>query len=226
MRIDATLAGMMAQFWAAKFRTGLFYSIFDMTGHEPAREAALAAYQLARKAMADASANGNVYIRDITFGADRKLRGHWSERLTHIDNDIAGMKNAKPRATIPDQQQAAAALAKAMKKFERPQIAANHSPQKSFKAGDAMPIRLTLQSPRAASVKLWYRHINEAETYQSVMMESRGNALEATIPGTYTKSPYGMQYYFEVSPTAALTGLYPTFGKDFTGTPYFYVMQA
>jgi hypothetical protein len=53
-------------------------------------------------------------------------------------------------------------------------------------------------------------------------MKAQGNTYQAVIPGDYTNSAYPLQYYFEVTQADA-TLLYPGFGPEVTGQPYFVV---
>ncbi len=75
-------------------------------------------------------------------------------------------------------------------------------------------------SPDATSVRLQYRHLNQAETYSALDMEREGAVWRATVPADYTQSPYPLQYYFEVRSNAGVA-LWPGFKSDFLGQPYF-----
>jgi len=56
-------------------------------------------------------------------------------------------------------------------------------------------------------------------------MERRGDAWHATIPATYTDSPFPLQYYFEIREGADRASLYPGLAPDLAATPYFIVRQ-
>jgi hypothetical protein len=70
---------------------------------------------------------------------------------------------------------------------------------------------------------LWYRHVNHAERWVSAPMQKTGNAHSALIPGSYTSSPYPLQYYFELHTTDAAT-LHPPFNPTFSNQPYYVIM--
>jgi len=72
---------------------------------------------------------------------------------------------------------------------------------------------------------LHYRHVNQGERYQTAEMEANDRRYRATVPASYTGSPYPLQYYFELkeSPDKAL--LYPGFGPDLMNQPYFVVRR-
>ncbi|HMJ62325.1 MAG TPA: hypothetical protein VK493_11205, partial [Bryobacteraceae bacterium] len=79
---------------------------------------------------------------------------------------------------------------------------------------------------RAAGVRLFYRHVDQAERFEAVEMEARERTYRAAIPAAYTESAYPLQYYFEVKQSAGKASLYPGFGPDLTGQPYFVLRRS
>jgi hypothetical protein len=75
-------------------------------------------------------------------------------------------------------------------------------------------------------VRLWYRHVNQAESFQQAEMAADTNTFTAEVPGQYTDSPFPLQYYFEIFAAAADAALHPGLGPDFAGQPYFVVPAA
>jgi hypothetical protein len=75
------------------------------------------------------------------------------------------------------------------------------------------------------STTLYYRHVNQAEPWQSMAMQVDANVARATIPGEYTQSPYPLQYYFELRDADGRAALYPGLGPSLTDQPYFLVRQ-
>jgi hypothetical protein len=75
----------------------------------------------------------------------------------------------------------------------------------------------------AKAVRLYYRHVNQAERWQSAEMEARAGAHRAAIPAAYTDTPYALQYYFELRTGPAAAWLYPGLGAELTGQPYFVI---
>lgn len=78
----------------------------------------------------------------------------------------------------------------------------------------------------AIAVTLFYRHVNQAERYQSVSMEARNGGYRAKIPPEYTNTDYPLQYYFEVRESAERAWIYPGLSPVLTGQPYFVVRRA
>lgn len=204
----------------------MLFSIFDLSGDEAARQAAISCYQSARDAWAaGANVADGVYVRDITFGPDRQMRGHWLDRLAAIDRDIAAMRaHPAPNVTRSHPAQAVAAVITAvMTPTTPPLVVAQHTPPVSFVAGEPINLQLQLSDQNGAAVKLWYRRVDQSEVFQSVQMsqmDMRGSVYRAVVPGDYTKRPFAIQYYFEIEPGM----LYPGLGLDFAGVPY-YVVQ-
>ncbi len=74
--------------------------------------------------------------------------------------------------------------------------------------------------------------MNQAEKYEMVEMTSKNDRWVATIPATYTQSPFPLQYYFEVRMSAGdaavnkRTTLYPGLGGNFCNQPYYVIRQS
>src|SRR5205823_4638627 len=151
---------------------------------------------------------------------DPKIRGQWADRLAHIDRDLAGMRTVAAKNTAD--AAGAAALVKLSEKARPPAFNATHTAEENFKPGDAQRIRLGVTGALPDGVKLWYRHVNQAEKYKSIDMTRGTGEFTATIPADYTKSPYALQYYFEITAGNQAT-LSPGFKENFTGMPYYFV---
>jgi hypothetical protein len=75
---------------------------------------------------------------------------------------------------------------------------------------------------RAASVRLHYRHVNQAERWRSVEMLGDGR-FAAAIPADYTASPFPLEYYFELRDSNGGAVLFPGLAPDFSNQPYYAV---
>ena len=222
--IDVAVAAGLGRFFGAKFRAGVLYHLFEQTGDRAALEAALTSYRLARDAWAAiVVATKEVYRNDITVGETRVLRGHWADRLPDIDSDIA-LIAAKLDTAKPGQAGGpiARAVAEALGKPRRAAVAGKHAPSPRFQPGSPLAIEFACDRNYAA-VRLHYRHVNQAERWQSVEMESDRRMWRASIPGEYTQSMYPLQYYFELKQAPNAWALYPGLGDQLTGQPYYVV---
>jgi hypothetical protein len=78
----------------------------------------------------------------------------------------------------------------------------------------------------AAVVRIFYRHVNQAERWESTPMESRDGRYRATVPADYIKSPFPLQYYFEVQRAGQPPGIHPGFAPELNNQPYYLVRQS
>jgi hypothetical protein len=197
--VDLKIQIGLGRFFGAKFRSGVLYGLFDQSGDTTALSEAIKAYRRARHAWAElANASGNAYMTDITIGELPQLRGHWSDRLPLIDRDIAAMEEKAAHTgdkKIPNMK---ALIQEVTGRPKRAAIAAHHVPPATLRQGEPLNIELTLEkSPQ--SVRLYYRHVNQGERFESISMQTDGKRFEAIIPAAYVESPYPLQYYFEIT---------------------------
>jgi hypothetical protein len=153
----------------------------------------------------------------------------------------AQTRPAQEPANAPAPAVVAQAVATVLGRVERPLVPLVHIVPPLFVAGQPLTIELSLLSRQApvTAVRLCYRHVHQAQAYQSVEMQAEGNRYRAAIPGAYTNLPYPLEYYFELrndtggssTPNSALgtprqAWLYPGFDTTLTNQPYFVVRQA
>jgi hypothetical protein len=149
------------------------------------------------------------------------LRGHWLDRLPAIDSDIADMAGKLENvAPAEPQPRVKAAIAMVLGRPSRGVLNCNHKPV-AFRRAAALPIELT--APAAASARLWYRHLDQAERFEVVDLGPQGNVHRAAIPANYTDSPFPLQYYFEIRQGPEQVWLYPGFDANRANQPYFLV---
>ncbi|HUI54626.1 MAG TPA: hypothetical protein VLY04_06620, partial [Bryobacteraceae bacterium] len=222
---DVRIQAGLGQFFAAQLRSGVLFDIYRQTGNGTAREQAIAAYRRARNAWAAMAERARrVYRADITFGEAPVRRGHWIDRLPAIDKDIAAMEatHFEPaHATAANAEAAKPAIRAAMEQPRR--VSVKHTPPGGFQPGNSVSIDLRPGAP-VASARLHYRRVNQAERWQTLDMVSDGPGFKAAIPADYTRSPYALEYYFELRRDAATTWLHPGFAANLDNQPYFVLM--
>ncbi len=226
LTIDIAVASDLGRFFGAKFRAGVLYHIFDQSGDRAALEQALQAYQAAREAWAAIAARTKgIYMADITVGESRVLRGHWADRLAEIDADIAAiatkLDSAKP-AQIDGP--IARAIAEVLGRPKKRVVTGLHTAPLRFKTGQSLRLEFAAEKDYT-SVQLHYRSVNQADRWKSEPMKSDGRLWRAAIPDEHTQASYPLQYYFELKEAPESSTLYPGFGEQLTGQPYFVVRR-
>ena len=226
--IDLAMVAGLGNFFGAKFRAGVLYGIFEQSGDRKALEESVKYYQKARSYWAElANRAKGVYKPDITVGEIEVLRGHWLDRLPAIDEDIAFMNNIlaqKQNTNSRQQENVRLAIEEVKGRPVRPSPVCNHVQPKLFVVGKPLDIELSVEkSPK--SVRLYYRHVNHAERFESVEMQAKGKSFIASIPAAYTDSVYPLQYYFELKDSPKSAWMYPGFNPELTNQPYFVIRK-
>jgi len=227
--IDLRIEIGIARFFAAKFRSGVLYAAYEQAGDRSALEEALKQYRRARDVWQEfAEAARGTYVSDITFGPEPCQRGNWLDRLPAIDEDIAKMQKRLDVAARAGASLGSVSLLDLTVPAKREAVDAEHTPASAFTPGQPLPIALTL--PRTAlqslAIRLYYRHVDQAEEYRSAEMLRDDNRFNAAIPASYTNSEYPLQYYFVLRRGAGNAWLFPGLGKDLRNQPYFVVRSA
>jgi len=226
MEEDVLIQNGIGKFFAAKFRSGVLYEIFQQTGSAEAGKQSLAKYKEARDAWAAMSERaGKVYMSDVSYGDVPQRRGHWSDRIAGIDTDIAAVQASLQRPPAGSGQDAAKAIATATGKPKRPADHGQHTAASSFHPGDPLKLSLSVSGAAPASVRLHYRHVNQAERWLSMEMDGSHGSYSAAIPGEYTRSPFPLQYYFEMVGGDGSATIHPAFNSTLSNQPYYAVSK-
>jgi hypothetical protein len=227
--IDAGIQAALGRFFAAKFRAGVLYAIHEQTHDRGALNEALTAYRAARAAWAEAAGRAKgVYAADLSVSDRFSERGQWADRLAGIDQDIVEIETRLAAAPAGDADpRAAAAIPKALERPRREAAACRHSPPASLRPNADVALAVAVPNgSKAMAATLHYRHVNQAERWQSMEMAERSGEYRASIPAAYAASPYALQYYFELRQGAESAWLYPGFTPELSNQPYFVVRPA
>jgi hypothetical protein len=218
---DVAIQRGIADFFAAKLRSGLYFVLWQQGKSRQAGEQALAAYSSARDVWA-AMAEGarKIYVADISYGDIPQRHGHWTDRRAAMDTDIAAMRTVI--AAQPGGGDPLPALAAVANPMPRPSVDVRHSAPDRFRPGADLPLVLT--AAPGVAVDLFYRHVNHGERWRSLGMTEEGDTMRAAIPGDYTQSPYPLQYYF-VLRRDAQAWFHPGFNATLSNQPYFAVWK-
>ncbi|MGP4038777.1 hypothetical protein ACTWP4_02535 [Gracilibacillus sp. D59] len=215
-------------FFANKFRAGTAYAFYEKVGDGQLLENALSYYRVAKKAWERiVSATEAVYTSDITFGYVPYMRGHWSDRLPEINEDILKMEAQTNFA----REKASGELISRSKEWLKnvpkvPLPTIQHVKPEVFSKGERVPLSIKLSGQSDTyKVTLKYRQVNQAEKYQSVQMYHEKDELLAEIPASYTNSPYPLVYFFEIEDENEDKKFYPGFNENLSNQPYFLIRQ-
>lgn len=227
--LDIRIQTGLGRFFAAKIRSAALFALYQRTGDVKIRQEALAQYHRARESWSQfAKLADGPYMKDVTYGSVRNMRGHWLDRLPAVDADIAAMgrasATAQPGGGVSELPKAAI-IAEIMSAAHRPHVDCQHTPLISFRAGEDLPVTLRIAT-KLPQVRLIYRHVNQAEYYRTAEMKLEGGVYRAEIPAAYTQSEYALQYYFELQHSPQRATMYPGLGPDLTDRPYFLVEQS
>jgi hypothetical protein len=243
LEIDVTIQAGLGRFFAAKFRTGVLYAIYEQTGHRPVLEAAVKAQHAARTTWMElAETARDPYVPDITYGYDYFQHGHWLDRLSAMDDDIADMekllKNApdtvihgrKPVNADPKViKHALHAVFAKLKPDDKPPFANLHEPAALFQRGQSLTIVADTSKPNnlhaITGMRLRYRHVNQGEVWQTMEMERAREDFQAVVAASYTDSAFPLQYHFQIRTVAGNVWLHPGLEYRWHGQPYFFVRQ-
>ena len=228
MAIDVAIAAGLGRFFGAKFRSGVLFAIFKQSGDRTALELSVNTYHKARNYWIELADIGkDVYKHDITVGELDVLRGHWLDRLPAIDEDIDFMREIleqTPAGNSAQQDNVRLAVQEALGRPKRDSAVCHHVQPEHFRAGELLAIKLTIEK-EIGSVKLYYRHVNQAERFNTIEMKRTGKSFQAAIPAGYTNTQYPLQYYFELRDKPDNAWLYPGFAADLCNQPYFVVRK-
>ena len=85
---------------------------------------------------------------------------------------------------------------------------------------------MVTQPTKPVTVRVYFRHVTQAERYESVEMQFTAGIYTATIPGEYTNSVYPIEYYFELKRADGEAWLYPGFNTNLDNQPYFVLRKS
>lgn len=220
---DTHVQEFVGRFFAEKLRAGVLFALHTRRDSRRALELALAAYHRARTAWHTAALSANnMYLADLSASDRFDERGSWYDRLVGIDADIEAMQQRLNAFAVqgPESPDVTQAIADVLDPPRPWTPECHHVPPPSLVSGQGVDLELRGGGGTVQRVLVHYRHVNQAERYESVAMGRRGGVWRATIPAAYADSQFPLQYYFQLKSQAA-AALYPGFARDLLNQPYF-----
>jgi hypothetical protein len=219
----------LAWFFASKLRSGVLYAVFEQSEETEVGRKAIDLYGMAREAWADMTTHAAaVYQKDVSYGSIPMRRGHWSDRLSAIDTDIEALTARVKTAGQPDvsSENTRRATVEATGRPGRPALECSHKPPLSFDAGAPLGLSVTALVPdEVVSIRIHYRHVDQAERWKRVEMQGDGGTFTAAIPADYTTTDFALEYYFDLAGKSGATRLEPAFNETLSNQPYYTVMR-
>ena len=222
----------LGRFFAWKLRSSVFYAVHLKTGQCAALDEALGTYRKARAAWAEMAEQARgVYVKNIAFGPEANLRGHWLDRLAAIDQDIADMEKVPSGSQSQRFTQAPGhTLPGDGRGLGRARPRSPGAPESSLAA---LPPRAAGHVPpgRAADNRAIARRdrrgVAAGRGFAPLPARQPGRELPrgehaipaaryiaAVIPADYTNSPYPLEYFFVCRDAKNRAWLHPGFREE------------
>lgn len=224
---DIGILAALGRFFAGKLRSAVAYEVHASTGDREALVRAVEDYRIARNAWAHAAERADVYVDDLTFGPQARIRGHWADRLPAIDADLGDMEDRRAAAAPPSGEAPAiyhGLLATASR--PKPVVDVDHAPPLAFRPGAPIALSLRLRGAGASEVSrvtLRYRPMNQALPIAIRTMERSDDVFVGSIPDEAADGAYALAYAFVLCDTAGTAWRYPDLGAVLAQQPYYVV---
>jgi hypothetical protein len=225
--IDIALQCGLGKFFGAKLRAGLCFALFEKTGDRRAIEQAVTLYRKAREAWAEVAERANgIYVPDLTVGEEPQLRGHWMDRLPDIDRDIAAVEQLSLAAKQgAGEIRTVKAIDRITSRPIRKTPLARDGSDRVFSGGQPLALTIATSEPMR-TIKLRYRHVDQAERFETAEAVQDGDIFRATIPASYTTTEYSIEYFWIVEPTIGSVTIMPGFDSSHSNQPYHVARRA
>jgi hypothetical protein len=217
--VDVQVQLGLGRFFAAKMRSAIAWSLYQMDGKDDNLQHALHFARAARDAWAGiVKATKGVYLDDLTYGEPPHRRGSWASRLPFVEQDVKCLEGLLAGKALQNVQATPAWL-----KPTPPPPRCKHWAPAGFSPGQPLTISISAPAGSLEGVRIHYRHVNHAESYQIQPMTGGRGSWTFSIPPDYTNSRYALQYHFQLIGRDGTNWLYPGLNQDLANQPYFVV---
>ncbi len=226
--IDVRILAALGRFFAGKLRAAIHFERHVDSGGVDELECAVEAYRLARSAWADAmTVATGVYVDDLTFGPQPRLRGHWRDRLAAIDLDLAHMERLWDAAYSQKGDRPSRPAVEPLAS-ERLDHDVEHVVPAAYRPGADLSLEVRISGALAGRIRrvtVRYRPMNQALPFSQVEMERVGNTFVGSIPGEDLTGTYPVAYAFVVLADDDARRV-PDLGADLASQPYYAIRRA
>ncbi|MFD2794931.1 hypothetical protein ACFS27_15335 [Promicromonospora vindobonensis] len=220
---DVAVLAALGTFFAQKTRAGLDYALYERTHASGHLLDAVEHYRAARDAFVSVvGLTDGVYVPDLAFGDRASERGHWSDRLPAVEQDLAELE--AELAAAPVRSETARAIVAGPARGYRPVVRC--TVPETFDPGVAVPVEVAVLDDADCTIDLHYRRLNQGEQWSTMAMTPLGHRHGAAVPGADTDSAYAVQLYFTVHGPTGDAWTVPGLGESLTDQPYFVLRHA
>ena len=226
MLTDVAICGGIARFFAEKLRAAVWAELYIATKATCLMDPAIDHARRSVMAWEEiAAVTRDLYHDDLTYGPQSWLRGSWHTRLPEMQAqilDLESKRDAGGRETVPPTAEVEAAMAAI--EARRPVRGAPLDVEAASHFTGGAPLAVRLKSEAEGNPVLHYRHVNQAERWQSMPMRRNGGGFVAEIPAAYTRSDFHLQYFISLRREGANI-LCPGLRDNLANEPYFTALQ-
>jgi hypothetical protein len=222
--VDVAILAALGGFFAGKIRSSVWFELYASTGNAEAISLAVDEYAAARDALVGASNSASVYVDDLTFGPQRRLRGHWRDRLPAIEADLEDMKQRLSSATGRSSDHSDIDRLRHAASGPPQDVEIVHEAPERFAPGVPIALSVTLGGAGAANVRdveLRHRPMNQALSVSVERMRRSGGAFVGTIPPSAADGTFAVQYAFVLRDRRGHAWREPGLGPELASQPYF-----
>ena len=215
---DIRIQAHLARYFAAAMRTAIAYA-FRSLGR-PMLARALDHQRSAIAAWDAIVAAAQLYVDDLPFGQTDFARGNWADRRAGLLRDLAGLETALRDAEMTGADVDPDTFEERL--ITPPAPIGEHTPAECFQPGTDLTVSWRTDDKRVTAVRVRWRPVNQALSYNSLDLKERGGVFVGEIPTDTAGSLYPMQYYFEVTANGAAWPC-PGLAPDLANQPYYVV---
>ena len=104
------------------------------------------------------------------------------------------------------------------KNFQK--ILVDHTSPKKFEQNKKIVLICSIKFKNNFFGYLHYRHVNQSIKWKKIKLNKEDKKFTASIPASYTKTPFPIQYYFELI-NNKISSFAPGFSKNLSNQPYY-----
>ena len=182
-RLDVQIQAGLGRFFAAKFRAGVLYHLHEQTGDRAALEEALKRYRARARRLGAARESREGRLRRRHHGRRAALAARPLARPAARDRR-RHRRGGKANARREGERSSTIAQPPSPRRWRRPKrvtMPVRHTPPAHFEP--RQPLALKAARPMPGAGRLYYRHVNQAERWQSAELRDGASGNPGSVHG-------------------------------------------